>query len=224
MSQWFRIALAETREATVYVVRWWRLRRWVLLATLLLCIVVLGLMWTQDKVWLAEIQTISCEHNAKIHNWAEWFSAVGNFWYFNGPILGGLLLWSWWRRSAYLRRLAVITLVGTLLTGSIGLIVRSVSGRPRPTAQRADGFYGPSPSYQMQAFPSGHAAAVFGTAIPILLGHPLAGAPLTAAASTVGWSRLYLNRHHPTDVIASLLLAILVSIPLRQWLLVSRPR
>ena len=132
MSQWFRIALAETREATVYVVRWWPLRRWALLAALLLCIVVLGLMWTQDKVWLAEIQTISCEHNAKIHNWAEWFSAVGNFWYFNGPILGGLLLWSWWQRSIYLRRLAVITLVGTLLTGSIGLIVRSVSGRPRP--------------------------------------------------------------------------------------------
>jgi hypothetical protein len=90
--------------------------------------------------------------------------------------------------------------------------------------ERADGFYGPSPSYQMQAFPSGHAAAVFGTSIPILLSHPLAGAPLAVAASTVGWSRLFLNRHHPTDVVASLLLAILVSVPLRQWLLVSTPR
>lgn len=201
----------------MFSLRWLKARWLRIAATVALLMGVIARFMPEEKQWLFSLRTVSCEQHVALRDSAEWLSWAGNYWSFNAPLFLGLCWWGWRKQSAYLRRLAVISLTGALLAGIPALVLRGLSGRPRPTAQKDDGFYGPRLSSQMQAFPSGHAASAFGCALPLAAVSPAIGSPFVVVATGIGWSRLYLNRHHPTDVFASLVLAVIVSLPLRKW-------
>ncbi len=59
------------------------------------------------------------------------------------------------------------------------------------------------------SFPSGHTAGAF--VFAIICGHlfPLSYAPLLLWASLVGFSRIYVGVHYPTDILAGALLGVL---------------
>jgi len=215
--RWLQISGQELIDALVSMVRvTWR-RRLSGLCVLLLLAALVWMLLPYDKQWLSAVRTASCEHHVLLRDMAERLSWLGNFWSFNAPLAVGLLLLGWKRSSVRLRRLAVISLAGAALVGTMALVGRGLTGRPRPTAQRADGFYGPHKSSQMQAFPSGHAASAFGCALPLLFVAPTLGVPVTIVATGIAWSRLYLGRHHPTDVLVSLLLAGFAAAALAGW-------
>lgn len=217
LRRWLHLSGRELTDALWSSARsLWKQRAGAALALLLLAALV-GMLFPYDRAWLSAVRTASCEHHVLLRDTAEHLSWLGNFWGFNVPLTLGLFLLSWKKNSVRLRRLAVISLAGAALTGSVALVGRGLSGRPRPTAQRADGFYGPHMSSQMQAFPSGHAASAFGCALPLLFNAPVIGVPVTLVATGIAWSRLYLGRHHPTDVLISLLLAVAVSASLSRW-------
>lgn len=68
------------------------------------------------------------------------------------------------------------------------------------------------------AFPSSHAANAFAVATVIVRRWRRAGLAALALASVVAWSRVYLNRHWPSDVVAGALLAVgLTLLALRGW-------
>lgn len=217
LRRWLHLSGRELKDALMSSARsLWRHRASAAMAVL----AVAALVWTllpYDRILLSAVRTASCEHHVLLRDTAEYLSWLGNFWGFNAPLTLGLWLLSWKKNSIRLRRLAVISLAGASLTGSVALVGRGLSGRPRPTAQRADGFYGPHKSSQMQAFPSGHAASAFGCALPLLLNAPVVGVPVALVATGIAWSRLYLGRHHPTDVLVSLLLAVVFAAALSQW-------
>jgi undecaprenyl-diphosphatase len=58
------------------------------------------------------------------------------------------------------------------------------------------------------SFPSGHTASSFTAATAIFLCHKRAGAVALCAAAIIGFSRLYLYVHFPTDVLCGALLGI----------------
>jgi len=73
------------------------------------------------------------------------------------------------------------------------------------------------------SFPSNHAANMAGQAVYWSYFYPQISPVLIAGALAVGYSRVYLGYHYPTDVAAGYLLgifiALLVAWPLRVWLL-----
>ena len=105
-----------------------------------------------------------------------------------------------WRRGAVL---VVVTLLGaSLLDGGLKLLF----GRTRPVA-----FYEIYPSPESFSFPSGHAlfATAFFGGLAVLLWGRLVHPALRVAAvgvalaliALIGFSRIYLGVHYPTDVV-----------------------
>ena len=91
--------------------------------------------------------------------------------------------------------------MATLVAAAVVNPIRIATGRPRPRAERADGFTGPTSSYRMQSFPSGHCAASFAAASALVVGVPCVGWPALASAGGVAWASLYSRNHYLTDVV-----------------------
>jgi undecaprenyl-diphosphatase len=73
------------------------------------------------------------------------------------------------------------------------------------------------------SFPSSHAANIAGQAIYWMYFYPHLAPVFMFAAAIVGWSRVYMGLHYPSDVMAGYILggiiALLVAYPLRLWVL-----
>lgn len=105
--------------------------------------------------------------------------------------------------------MSAVALLGSLIINNN--IVKNIVQRPRPFVTFADlQIIIPTPSEF--SFPSGHtsssfaAAAVFYRHLPKKL-----GIPSVILAGLIGFSRLYVGVHYPTDVIAGVLMGILLS-------------
>jgi undecaprenyl-diphosphatase len=99
------------------------------------------------------------------------------------------------RRAAVACTAAMFTAVG-LAQGPIKNLVR----RRRPWATRAVRVVGATtPDF---SFPSGHTAGSFAAATALAAFYPERTPLLVTIAALVGYSRVYLGHHHPTDVIA----------------------
>lgn len=62
------------------------------------------------------------------------------------------------------------------------------------------------------SFPSGHTISSFCAAVALVLGNRKLGIPAILLAILIGFSRLYLYVHYPTDVIASVILGTFLGI------------
>lgn len=105
--------------------------------------------------------------------------------------------------------MSAVALLGSLLINNY--LIKNLVQRPRPFVTFTDlQIIIPTPSEF--SFPSGHtsssfaAAAVFYRHLPKKL-----GLPSVILAGLIGFSRLYVGVHYPTDVIAGALMGILLS-------------
>jgi len=102
-------------------------------------------------------------------------------------------------------RLAVSSLVAS------GLVTEGL--KRAVDRQRPDGEHRRSNS----SFPSGHATSAFALAVVFTRRWPRAGVLFWLLASAVAYSRLYLDRHYPSDVIAAALIGIVCAYLMCQW-------
>jgi membrane-associated phospholipid phosphatase len=133
-------------------------------------------------------------------------------------------------RRPEISRLILLVLVAGMLAGFSATVIRSCAGRTRPSSQLPQGFYGPRHDsrwifgrYEFGAFPSGHTATVAGLTAALWLVRRRWAAAFAVFAVAVGWSRIALNCHHFSDVVAAAVWGIFIGAWLF-WLLESTVR
>lgn len=125
----------------------------------------------------------------------------GMLWILSGS---ALLCFRKYRRAGIMM---LLTLAAGHLLGTVFL--KEVIGRERPFYSRPDillliqeGGY---------SFPSGHTISSFAAAGALFFRHKKAGIPAIFLAFLIGFSRMYLYVHFPTDVLAGMFLGILIA-------------
>jgi membrane-associated phospholipid phosphatase len=187
---------------------------WLVSATLLAVVLIFAVLPQDDALLKALRNAGETLGREKIKSIAGALSYWGDFGGYSVILAATLFGLGLLRKSTYLQRLAMASLLAALLAGTAANVMRMSLGRPRPRSGLADGLYGPSLKSELHALPSAHTATAFGSSIPILVAAPYAGVPLVVFASGVSWSRMQLNQHHPVDIAIGIWFAALFGVPL----------
>jgi undecaprenyl-diphosphatase len=108
---------------------------------------------------------------------------------------------------------------------AITLALKYTINRPRPSTQ--DSLIIPASDQGSPSFPSGHTSEAFAMATSLSLAYPkwYVIAPSFLWAGTVGFSRMYLGVHYPSDVLAGAIVgagSAFLTRKINQWLFGSR--
>lgn len=121
-------------------------------------------------------------------------------------------------RNVRWQRLLLSAMIASTLAGMVVNTSRLTTGRTRPRAEAAQGWYGPYHDghwllgkADFNSFPSGHTATAVGFAGVLLFGAPAWGSVAIAIAGLIAYSRLLLGAHHPSDVTAATVIALAVA-------------
>lgn len=146
------------------------------------------------------------ETNQRIANAVSCWGDFPRGWLMLLALIGGA---GWFARKPNWRIAALAALLAGSAAGLQVHAIRFTVGRARPSTEAAAGFYGPTLDRAYHSFPSAHTTCAFAVATALLLMMPLLGGPAVMAAMLVGWSRLALTAHYPTDVWVGMWLGIL---------------
>ena len=113
------------------------------------------------------------------------------------------------------RKYGVLVLLGLGIASCINnLVLKQIFERPRPFNFEGwpSDFVFPNPLIEKPhsfSFPSGHTSSSLGAATPLLIkANKKLGIPMFILALLVGFSRVYVHVHYPTDVIVGTLVGI----------------
>lgn len=112
-----------------------------------------------------------------------------------------------WRRRVRLGLALTLLLAGT---GLLDTAIKWLVGRPRPPLTLPDvNLLLPLPT--SYSFLSGHALTSFAAAslLALALREPRSGTGVLGLAAAIGWSRIHVGHHYPSDVLAGALLGAL---------------
>jgi membrane-associated phospholipid phosphatase len=139
--------------------------------------------------------------------------------YFLVP-LAAILVWRLENRGQ--RRDAYLLVAGSLSAQALSQLLKILIHRPRPEV-----FFGLTPA-ETYSFPSGHSfvpAVYFGILVGVLAPRTPWRAAVVGLAALLGFSRVYLGYHYPSDVVAGWALAVVwLGVGQAIYLPTSRPR
>lgn len=211
-------AMASAKEAWILLQQasdWFqRHSGWLLLGLLFSAFAIALFIYPNDQAWLSLIRASRQTSNGKLlSSLASSLSLTGDFHRLNAGLIVGFIALARMTYQPRWRRLAMVCLLSSALSGITAVSARFMLGRARPVARMNGNFYGPDFRTDYQGCPSGHTATAFGAAVPLVIADPLVGIPVVALASGVAWSRLYVNKHYPTDIAAGLWVAMIFGLP-----------
>ena len=128
---------------------------------------------------------------------------------------------AWWRADAAALRRGLLGGLAVALAGILDQLLKNLVCRARPNAAAAGAFLAvfpcfPAP-YALASFPSGHATTAFALATVLSLWYPKGWWAWAALAGLVGWSRIVLGSHFPSDVLAGAVLGCAVVLVCVRW-------
>ncbi|MCW8795865.1 MAG: phosphatase PAP2 family protein [Chlorobium sp.] len=125
-------------------------------------------------------------------------------------LVAGLCLWIVFRKRSDRPAYGGMLLFSSVaLSGIAANLFKTLLGRARPHLYFKEGVYGFDffhIDYSWLSFPSGHAATALGAASALALLFPGYRAAFYSAGLVIATSRIVLNEHYPSDVIAGSLL------------------
>lgn len=115
-----------------------------------------------------------------------------------------LLATGLWKRRAWLREAGLKGAVALAASGVVVQTVKHLAGRPRPKLwDRGETAWGPSFQSGHDSFPSGHTISAFAFAAVLAGVYPKGRWIWYLLAVLVGFTRLYLDAHYASDVLAA---------------------
>ncbi len=108
------------------------------------------------------------------------------------------------------RTLGLKALVAQLLTALVVQTMKKLFSRERPY-KVLKGLNTFDINMRDYSFPSGHTAASFSLALVISVNYTYLVIPMFIYAITIGISRIYLGVHYPSDVLAGMVIALIMS-------------
>ena len=195
------------KSSKVSDVRLWGL----LLVGVLLC----GLSFFGDQVVIQWVKT----HDSKslrdlagfLSRWGDWPELM---------LYGCLGLgFAWLARSRVVCRLLLCMMIASSISGAVVDSVRLLTGRARPNNLEAtkewNGLWRGHElllyKNKYHSFPSGHTSSAFGYFGILLFWDRRRGQWALLIAAAIGWSRIYLNVHHLSDVIVGALVGLVAA-------------
>ena len=143
-----------------------------------------------------------------------------SFWYF--IIIISILLVSFvakkikiisCQKYVHLRNFSIFSFIYLVLVGLVTQVLKHIIGRPRPNhvdLDKADGFNFFSTDASFHSFPSGHSSTIIAVALILTLLIPRLKIFFLIVGFVVSLSRVVVEAHFATDIIAGALVAIIV--------------
>jgi len=135
------------------------------------------------------------------------------------PVAIGLR--AWWRGDAADGRRGLMGGLAVALAGILDQLLKNLLCRARPNAAGAGAFLAMFPCfpvpYALASFPSGHTTTAFALATVLSLWYPRGRWVWGGGAVLVGWSRIALGSHFPSDVLAGAVLGVAVVLGCVRW-------
>ena len=192
--------------------RWW----WIALFLGLLSIAASFFLDASVHDWVAEHQTRGLRKFMQtVSFWGDWFShaVVG--------IAGAAVAYALGRRDWL--RIFLAMILACALAGAATRVIKIAAGRSRPSVTTNVGWKGPSLSSKYHAFPSGHTtSSVAFFAVPYFARRRMALLLLPIPA-LIGASRILVNAHHLSDVVAGAILGVLCAFVVWRLITVKYP-
>ena len=174
-----------------------------------------------DRVLLAALRPDAGSWIVEVMQWWTWLGyglvdiAV--------PLTIGLVAWHRGERETVRR--GMLGALAVTAAGLLGQVAKNALCRARPNADAPGVFLSgfpcfPAP-YALSSFPSGHATTAFALATLLSLWYPRWTAVWLFLATGVGWSRIVLGSHFPSDVLGGAALGVAVVLVMQRW--VSEP-
>lgn len=158
-------------------------------------------------------------------SWITWFGTAGWFLVPTGVLL--VIAASRWSRLSHFSQAVLATVVVRLgfvflaiaVPGLIVAIVKRLIGRARPfVGEIANPFsYDPLGWEPYASFPSGHATNAFAAAIAVGAVWPKARGPMWIYAVFIAVSRVMVDAHFPSDIVAGAIVGSVGAMMVRAW-------
>lgn len=173
-----------------------------------------------QKNWdLKQLEDINISRNFKMDKTLNFVSNTSDVFAIGLPV--GLLAAGYIGDNAELKREGFNAATTTFATYGIGFILKKAVDRNRPYLDHPQ--IKNYKDFSGGSFPSGSTALAFSTATSLSLSYPkwYVIVPSALYASTVGYSRLHLGAHYPSDVLAGAAIGVgtaFASRKLNQWI------